>query len=83
MSLAPVEYTLELTPRARVDVIDVRRVVASRHGDVLDVYPRALCCSFHTTAGYLDQSLASRLQQRSGIMSYIDVFRTMFPEGAG
>ena len=83
MSLAPVEFTLELTPRARVDVIDVRRVVASRHGDALEAYPRALACSFHTTAGYLDQSLALRLQQRAGIMSYIDVFRTMFPEGAG
>jgi hypothetical protein len=84
MSSAPAEFTLELTPRARVDVIDVRRLVSARHGDALDVYPRALCCSFHTTAGYLDQSLASRLQHsRGGVMSYIDVFRTMFPEGAG
>ena len=83
MSLAPLEFTLELTPRARVDVIDVRRVVLARHGDALDAYPRALCSSFHTTAGYLDQSLASRLQQRKGIMPYIDVFRMMFPEGAG
>jgi thiamine phosphate synthase YjbQ (UPF0047 family) len=80
----PREYTLELTPRARVDVIDVRRVMSARHGDGLDDYPRALCCSFHTTAGYLDQSLASRLNQsRGGVMPYIELFRTMFPEGAG
>jgi hypothetical protein len=84
MPSSPAEFTLELTPRARVDVIDVRRMVSARFGDALDVYPRALCCSFHTTAGYLDQSLASRLQHsRGGVMSYIDVFRTMFPEGAG
>jgi hypothetical protein len=84
MLSTPVEFTLELTPRARVDVIDVRRLVSDRYGDALDDYPRALCCSFHTTAGYLDQSLASRLQHsRGGVMSYIDVFRTMFPEGAG
>jgi hypothetical protein len=84
MSSAPFELTLELSPRARVDVIDVRRLVSSRYGDTLDHFPRALCCSFHTTAGYLDQSLASRLHQsRGGVMSYIDVFRTMFPEGAG
>jgi thiamine phosphate synthase YjbQ (UPF0047 family) len=84
MSLAPVEFDLELTPRARVDVIDVRRLVSERYGDHLDAYPRALCCSFHTTAGYLDQSLATRLlQTRGGVMSYINVFRTMFPEGAG
>jgi hypothetical protein len=84
MALAPVEFTFELTPRARVDVIDVRQVVHKRYGDALDSYARALCCSFHTTAGYLDQSLASRLnQRRSGVMPYIDVFRTMFPQGAG
>jgi thiamine phosphate synthase YjbQ (UPF0047 family) len=84
MSLAPLEFDLELTPRARVDVIDVRRLVSQRFGSGLDDYPNALCCSFHTTAGYLDQSLASRLHQsRGGVMSYINVFRTMFPEGAG
>ena len=80
----PLEFALELTPRARVDVIDVRAEVSSRYGDALGAYPRALCCSFHTTAGYLDQSVASRLNQGPhGVMPYIDVFRTMFPEGAG
>src|SRR5687768_16406937 len=84
MSLSPLEFTLELTPRARVDVIDVRREVSSRYGDSLDAYPRALCCSFHTTAGYLDQGVAARLNQGPhGVMPYIDVFRAMFPEGAG
>ena len=84
MSQAPSEFTLELTPKARVDVIDVRRRVSARFGDALDAYKRVLCCSFHTTAGYLDQSLASRLNQsRTGVMPYIDLFRTMFPEGAG
>ena len=80
----PIEFSLELTPRARVDVIDVRGEVSSRYGDALSAYPRALCCSFHTTAGYLDQSVAARLNQGpDGVMPYIDVFRTMFPEGAG
>jgi thiamine phosphate synthase YjbQ (UPF0047 family) len=85
MPAVPAEFSLELTPRARVDVIDVRREVSSRYGaDALDGYPRALCCSFHTTAGYLEQGLAARLHHsRAGVMGYIDVFRTMFPEGAG
>ena len=84
MSRGPTEFTLELTPRARVDVIDVRNVIASRFGDALDAYPRALCCSFHTTAGYLDRGVAARLKHNaSDVMPYIDVFRTMFPEGAG
>ena len=64
MPLAPSEYTLELTPSSRVDVIDVRKRVNDRFGDALDAYKRVLCCSFHTTAGYLDQSLASRLNQQ-------------------
>jgi thiamine phosphate synthase YjbQ (UPF0047 family) len=84
MSAVPSEFTLELTPRSRVDVIDVRAEVLSRYGDSLERYPRLLCCSFHTTAGYLDQSVAVRLNQNpAGVMSYIDVFRTIFPEGAG
>jgi len=84
MSASPLEFALELTPRARVDVIDVRGEVSSRYGDALSAYPRALCCSFHTTAGYLDRSVAARLNQGpDGVMPYIDVFRTMFPEGAG
>ena len=84
MSTRPTEFTLELTPRARVDVIDVRRLIAAKFGDALDAYPRALCCSFHTTAGYLDRGVAARLgQNQSDVMPYIDVFRTMFPEGAG
>ena len=58
--------------------------MSARYGDALDHYARALCCSFHTTAGYLDQSVASRLNQsRAGVMPYIELFRTMFPEGAG
>jgi len=84
MPPTPVEFALELVPRARVDVIDVRREVFSRYGEGLGFYPRALCCSFHTTAGYLDQGVAARLNQNpDGVMPYIDVFRTMFPEGAG
>ncbi|MBA2603144.1 MAG: hypothetical protein H0U94_06115 [Acidobacteria bacterium] len=84
MPPAPLELSLELTPRARVDVIDVRRAITVRFGDALDAYPRTLCCSFHTTAGYLDPGVASRLRQHEeGVMQYLEVFRTMFPEGAG
>jgi thiamine phosphate synthase YjbQ (UPF0047 family) len=84
MAQAPAEYSLELVPRSRVDVIDVRKRVQDRFGGELDEYQRALCCSFHTTAGFLDQGLATRLSQTGhGVSSYLDVFRTMFPEGAG
>ncbi len=84
MPVSPLEFTLELTPRARVDVFDVRGEVSARFGSALDQYPRALCCSFHTTAGYLDQGVAARLNHGpDGVMPYIDLFRTIFPAGAG
>ena len=82
MHAEPLELTLELQPRARFDAIDVRDRAARLHGDVLDAYPRAVYCSFHTTAGYLDQALAARLK-RQGLRGYIEAFRALFPEGAG
>lgn len=84
MSTAPLELRVALKPAARFDVIDVRKEVRARHGNVLDPYPHCVYCSFHTTAGFLDQSLATRLgRQRRGIDGYVAAFRTLFPEGAG
>jgi len=82
--VAPLELALELTPRARLDVIDVRARAARVHGERLDPYPRRLYASGHTTAGYLPQSLAARLASHPELLRrYLDVFRTMFPAGAG
>ena len=84
MAVSPVEVTLELTPRARFDIIDVRARLRGTHGGLLDAYQRHLYHSFHTTAGYLEQSLAARLRrERATVAPYVEVFRTMFPEGAG
>ncbi|HJN45819.1 MAG: hypothetical protein CL477_15580 [Acidobacteria bacterium] len=84
MAVSPIEVALEISPRARVDLVDVRRRIAETHGDLLESFPRALYCSFHTTAGYLDQSLAARLNKtRNGLAPYLTFFRNVFPEGAG
>ena len=84
MSLSPVEVTLELTPRSRFDIIDVRQRLRREHGDLLDGYSHHLYHSFHTTAGYLEQSLAARLtRERETVAPYVEAFRAMFPEGAG
>ena len=61
MSTSPAEIRLEITPRARFDVIDINRRIADEHGDVLGAFPRALYFSYHTTAGYLEQALSTRL----------------------
>jgi len=82
MQLAkPLDVTLELAPRARFDVVDLRSRFAAEH-EALEAYPHCLYWSFHTTAGFLDRSLAARLSARH-IPTYVDAFRTLFPEGAG
>ncbi len=79
----PSEVTLELTPRARYDAIDVRSRLAEGYGDLLSSYRRVLYCSYHTTAGYLEQSLASRLGERDERLDpYIGLFRELFPPDA-
>jgi thiamine phosphate synthase YjbQ (UPF0047 family) len=77
----PLDLTLELAPKARFDVVDLRSHFAAEH-EALGAYPRCLYWSFHTTAGFLDRGLASRLSAQH-IPTYVDAFRTLFPEGAG
>ena len=82
MQLAkPLDVTLEVAPRARFDVVDLRSRFAAEH-EALEAFPRCLYWSFHTTAGFLDRSLAARLSAQH-IPTYVDAFRTLFPEGAG
>ena len=80
----PAQVTLSVSPRTRIDVVDVRARAASAHGDLLEHFPRALYYSFHTTAGYLDQGLAMRLnRKRDGVAPYLNFFQALFPEGGG
>jgi thiamine phosphate synthase YjbQ (UPF0047 family) len=67
-----------------VDIIDVRARAAEVHGSALDDFSHCFYVSAHTTAGYLPQPLAARLTaSQDGLTSYLDLFRSMFPEGAG
>ena len=80
---SPAEVTLEVLPRTRLDVVDINGKIAEAHGDLLRDYPRALYFSYHTTAGYLEQSFAARLRQgREGVEPFIQVFQEIFPAGA-
>jgi hypothetical protein len=84
MATHPAEITLEIRPQTRLDVVDVRRRVLEMHGTTLEHFPRVLYCSHHTTAGYLNQSLVSRLNAgRDGVMPYLRTFQSVFPAGAG
>jgi thiamine phosphate synthase YjbQ (UPF0047 family) len=81
MAEKPLDLTLELAPRARFDVVDLRAHFPAEH-QALAAFPQCLYWSSHTTAGFLDRSLAARLRAQH-VPTYVDAFRTIFPEGAG
>jgi len=81
--MAPKEITLALLPQARLDVIDVAQRIAMEFGDFLSRYRKAVYCSYHTTAGYLEQSLCARLHHsREHVAPFIRAFQKLFPPGA-
>ena len=82
MAADPLDLTLELAPRARFDVVDLRSRFAAEHRETLAPYRHCLYWSAHTTAGFLDRSLTARLSPE-GVPTYVEAFRSMFPEGAG
>jgi thiamine phosphate synthase YjbQ (UPF0047 family) len=81
MAHKPLDLTVEIAPKARFDLVDLRQTFAAEHS-ALGAFPRCLYWSYHTTAGFLDRSLASRLRAQH-IPSYLEALRTIFPEGAG
>ena len=81
MSAKPLDLTLELAPQARFEVVELRSRFRDEH-EALKAYDQCLYWSAHTTAGFLDRSLAQRLSP-SGVPTYVDAFRSIFPEGAG
>ena len=82
--IGPAELRLTLAPRRRFEAIDVNRRIAEQAGDVLRRHQRAFYCSFHTTAGYLDQSLSARLRHdRDGLSQFFGSFHALFPQDGG
>ena len=78
----PTELTLTLAPQRRFEAIDVNKRIATEHGDLLRRHRRALYTSFHTTAGYLDQSLSVRLNHQHDLVSqFFRAFHALFPQG--
>jgi hypothetical protein len=80
MHVVPREISLDIFPRSRFDIIDLSER-AREHLDVdLGDFQKATYISFHTTAGYLEQSLVSRLRyEKERIASYINAFKHLFP----
>jgi thiamine phosphate synthase YjbQ (UPF0047 family) len=82
MASDPLDLTLELAPKARFDVVELRSRFPAEHREVLGPFRRCLYWSAHTTAGFLDRSLIARLSA-AGVPTYVEALRNMFPEGAG
>ncbi len=84
MSMQLREITLDLTPRVRIDIIDVAARVSEQYGNLFQDYQKTLCCSLHTTAGYLEQRFCARLGHRKKQLDrFIRIFQKLFPPNAG
>lgn len=80
---SPLALTLQVTPRARFDAIDVRACANAQAPGELARLPLVLYCSHHTTAGFLEQSVANRLaRRRERVDAFFHLYRGLFPEGA-
>ena len=82
MAAEPLDLTLELSARARFEVVELRSRLSREHRHALLSYPRCLYWSAHTTAGFLDRSLIQQLGS-GRIADYVDTLRRIFPERAG
>jgi thiamine phosphate synthase YjbQ (UPF0047 family) len=83
MTGQPLELSLELNPSSRFDLIDVRRRVLDEVGDLFRRYRRSLYCSYHTTAGFLDEVLYRRLAgNQQGVHHFFSLFGRIFPPDA-
>src|SRR5690242_9012310 len=80
--MAPQALKLELAPQRRFEAIDINPRVTAEAEDLLRRHERALYCSMHTTAGYLDQSLSARLHHNHDLLSqFFRAFHSLFPQG--
>ncbi len=83
MASSATEIRLTLSPTRRFEAIDVNEKVAIEAGDLLRRHSRSLYCSLHTTAGYLDQSLAGRMHHHHGrLAQFFDAWHALFPPDA-
>ena len=83
MTSSTEEITLELKPETRLAVIDVSKRIFEQHGDLLAPFRKLLYCSYHTTAGYLEQSLCARINyRRESVEALVQSAKKLFPAGA-
>ncbi len=83
MASDPSQLTVEFQPKRRVDVIDVNKHVEDETDGFLNTHRKALYCSHHTTAGFLEETICNRLDRRPDqVEEFLAPFRELFPFGA-
>ena len=83
MQLRPTQIKLEIKPKSRYDLINVSEQITRNYGDVLGGYPKALYCSLHTTAGFLEERVIEALRHRpEHVRPFIGAFQELFPPNA-
>lgn len=81
--MALTETHLELIPEHRRDLIDVTRRWSAEVRERMAAHRKALYCSYHTTAGFLEQSLCLRFDHRPELLhSMLGLFQKVFPPNA-
>ena len=84
MPAQPVEVTLAIRPTRRFEIIDVAEKIREEVGDLQGDFRKALYCSFHTTAGYLEQGVCARLgYSRKQLDPLFRLLQKIFPHDAG
>ena len=84
MAVQPLELNLDIRPKRRFEIIDVSAMIRDEVGDELSQFRKAAYCSFHTTAGYLEQGVCARLgHSRKQLYPFIRAVQKIFPYDAG
>ena len=79
----PREIELEFSPERRLDIIDVNARIREESADFLSLYNRAIYCSHHTTAGFLEESLCKRMDGcEDTVQNFFELFQELFPPDA-
>jgi len=83
MASDPSQLTIQFQPEQRVDVIDVNRRVEAETTGFLQSHDEALYCSYHTTGGFLEETICNRLDQcQDQVHEFLAPFQELFPFGA-
>ena len=83
MADADSEITLTLHPTARFQLINVTDLIKKHRSSLLEGHRKAVYYSYHTTAGYLDQNICSKLNYDSeSLRAFVRSFQRLFPPNA-